>query len=130
MTARSALLAGRRRAESLMADRATVSRVTGTTTDPLTGEATPTLEPVYSGRAKVNTYEPYERNPEVAGGTATVQRYFVHVPVGSFRPEIGMHVRIDVAALDPNLTGRTFRVVALLHKTAATAYRLSVEELP
>lgn len=130
MSARSALLAGRRRAESLMLDRATISRVVGVGTDPVTAKPVPVLEAVYEGRAKVATYEPYERNPEVAAGTATVQRYFVHVPVGSFRPEIGLVVRIDAAALDPNLTGREFRVVALLHKTAATAYRLSVEELP
>ena len=111
-----------------MVDACTVSRVTGTSTDPLTGASVPTLEPVYEGRCKVNTYEPYERNPTVGGGTVTVQRYSVHVPVGSFAPEVGQVVDITSASFDENLAGRSFRVVALLHKTAATAYRLSVEE--
>lgn len=110
-----------------MLDTCTVSRVTGTTTDEW-GNVTPVTEQVYEGRAKVNTYEPQESNPEAGGATLTVQRYSVHVPVGSFEPEVGHIVTITEAALDPHLAGNTFRVVALLHKTAATAYRLGVEE--
>lgn len=115
-----------------MADTCTVYRVIPgqTTTDPVTAVDTPATEHVWSGRCKVATYEPHERNPEVGGSTQTVQRYSVHVPVGSFRPEPGMVVTITAAAADPHLTGRVFRVVALLHKTAATAYRLGVEEMP
>lgn len=110
-----------------MVDACTVSVVTGTTTDAW-GNVTPTSTVVYAGRCKVATFEPHERNPEVGGATETVQRYSVHVPVGSFEPAIGHVVTITAAALDPHLTGRSFRVVALLHKSAATAYRLGVEE--
>jgi len=115
-------------AESLMLDTCTVKRVTGVTTDLLTGADVPTYSTIYTGKCKVATFQPQERNPEVGGATLTVQRYSVHVPVGAFVPAVGQVVTITDAALDPNLTGRMFRVVALLHKTAATAYRLSVEE--
>ena len=127
MTATSALLAGRRAAERLMLDTCTVAEAG--TFDPESGEAVPGA-PLYSGRCKVATFEPHERNPELGGATVTVQRYSVHVPVGSFEPEIGQVVTITAAALDPHLTGNKFRVVSLLHKTAATAYRLGVEEGP
>ena len=111
-----------------MLDTCTVKRVTGVTTDLLTGADVPTYSTIYDGPCKVQTFEPQERNPEVGGATLTVQRYSVHVPVGAFVPAVGQVVTITDAALDPNLTGRMFRVVALLHKTAATAYRLGVEE--
>ena len=94
--------------------------------DPESGLPTPGAT-LYQGQCKVQTYEPYERNPELGGATVTVQRYSVHVPVGSFEPEIGQVVTITAAALDPHLAGNKFRVVSLLHKTAATAYRLGVE---
>lgn len=111
-----------------MVDTCTVRRITGATVTDDFGNVTPVTELVYEGRCRVQTYEPYERNPEVGGATETVQRYSVHVPVGSFEPEVGQVVTIASATLDPHLSGREFRVVALLHKTAATAYRLGVEE--
>lgn len=112
-----------------MVDSCTVHRVIPgeTVTDPVTGVDSPATEQVYAGRCRVQTFEPHERNPELGGATATVQRYAVHVPVGSFEPHIGHVVTITAAALDPHLVGRVFRVVALLHKTASTAYRLGVE---
>lgn len=99
------------------------------------GKVTTPTTPVYGtdlepGRCKVQTYEAQERNPEVAGATMTVQRYRLDVPVGSCTPAIGDVATIQTAASDPNLPGRKYRVVALLHKTSATAYRLGVEELP
>ena len=112
-----------------MPDTCTVKAVTGVTTNPTTGADVPTYgAELYTGKCKVQTYEAQERNPEVGGATLTVQRYSVHVPVGAFVPAVGQVVTITDAALDPNLTGRMFRVVALLHKTSATAYRLGVEE--
>lgn len=129
MGVQAVVLRGRRAAESLMLDACIVRTITGDTTDS-DGNVTPTYSwPVYAGPCKVQTYEAQESNPQAGGATFTVQRYAVHVPVASFAPTIGQVVTITVAALDPNLTGRDFRVVALLHKTAATAYRLGVEEV-
>lgn len=126
----SVLLEGRRLAESLMTDTCTAKRVTGSTTDPLTGVETPTYTPLYTGRCKVQSADPQEANPVAGGATYTVQRYTVHVPVGAFAVAIGDVFTITAASLDALLVGRTYRVVALLHKTHATAYRLAVEEGP
>lgn len=129
MTATAALESGRRIAASLMLDTCTIGTLGDPVTDPNTGEVTVPLVPLYTGSCKVQTYEAQESNPEAGGATMTVQRYAVHVPVGSYAPEVGHVVEIAAAALDPNLTGRRYRVVALLHKTLATAYRLGCEEV-
>lgn len=94
------------------------------------GDVTAARTTVYEGRCKVQTLDPQEANPVAGGATYTVQRYRIDFPVGAFRPAVGQAVTITAATLDPNLTGRTFRVVALMHKTAGTAYRLAVEEGP
>lgn len=94
--------------------------------DELTGVAPRVL--LYSGPCSVETYEGYEQTPEAGGHVFTVQRYILKVPVGSFAPAIGDLATMLTAALDANLVGRELRVVAQLHKTAATAYRLGVTD--
>lgn len=122
------LLESRADAESLMLDTCTIGDLGDPVTDPDTGEVTTPLVPEYDGRCKVQTWEAQESNPEAGGAVLTVQRYAVHIPVGSYTPEIGHVVEIGTAGMDPNLAGRRYRVVALLHKTLATAYRLGVLE--
>lgn len=119
----------RRQAESLMKDACTVHRVVGENTDQ-DGNVTPVVSLVYAGKCKVQAIDAQESTPEVGGGTSTVQRYRVDVPVGSFPPAVGQVVSVTVARFDPFLVGRTFRVTGLLHKSMATAYRLGVEEGP
>lgn len=120
----------RAQAESMMVSTCEVHRLGTPVTDPDTGQVTTPSAVVYAGRCRVQTYEAQESNPEVGGATLTVQRYAVHVPVGSFEPAIGDVVEAITGVMDPNLTGRRYRVVALLHKSLATAYRLGVEEVP
>lgn len=133
MSAASATLAGRAAAEAQMIDTCTVTRVTGETTDPLTGASTPTYSaPVYADRCKVQTFLPQEQNPEAGGVTFTVQRSFIHFPVAKtatgYEPSVGDVVTIATSQLDPHMVGRQYRVVAPHFETAGTAYRVAVEE--
>lgn len=82
----------------------------------------------YSGKGKVQTYEAFEKTPDVGGSTVTVQRYTVHVPVGAYAPAVNDVVTVVSAELDPNLAGRVYVVQALLHKSMATSYRLLVDD--
>jgi len=125
VTVTGALRRGRRMAEKLMIDAVTIGRNTGAL-DPGTFE--PVLTQVYAGKAKIQTYEAFEQNAEVGGGTATVQRYAVHVPVGSYEPKVGDVVTVTTGTLDPLLGGRQYVVRGLLHKSYATAYRLLVDD--
>ena len=122
----AALTRGRALAERLMVDTCSISRP-GATVDELTG--VPTWTPVYTGKCQVSTYEPQESNREVSSALVTTQRYVLKLPVESYAPQIGDVATITAATYDANLVTRKFRVVALLHKTAATAYRLGVEEV-
>lgn len=134
------LLESRGDAESLMLDACTIGDPGEPVTDPDTGMVTtpltarypdpawPDEHPWKTGPCKIQGLDPQELNPEAGGATLTVQRYRVDVPVGAYVPAIGDVVEVGTARLDPNLVGRRYRVVALLHKSYATAYRLAVEE--
>ena len=108
-----------------MVDSVSVSRPSGAV-DPITGK--PVTTEVYAGRAKVQTYEAFEKQPELGGGTVTVQRYTVHVPVGAYVPLVNDVVTVTAATLDPGLVGRRYVVSGLLHKSFATSYRLLVDD--
>lgn len=128
----AALGRGRRQAEALMADSCVIRRVTGEPgpLDPTTGEREPaeTTE-VYSGRCKVQTYEPHESKPQAGEHVWTVQRYFVHVPVGEGPIMVDDRVEVTASEVAPQLPGRTYRVAGLHHKSMATAQRLLVDEV-
>lgn len=129
MTATAAIHAGRAAAAALMVDTCQITRPGEQVTDRRTGGvyAVPdTLE--YTGACKVQSYQPFEQNPEAGAHTYSVQRYQVHVPVGAYVPHVGDVVTITAATLDPHLAGRMYRVVALLHKSLATAYRLAITD--
>ena len=115
-----------------MLDSCKITRVAGEPgpVDPDTGlrEPAPTLT-VYEGRCKVQTYEAHESTPEVGDHVYTVQRYYVHIPVTAPPVEVDDIVTITAAVADPALAGRRYRVAGLLHKTAATARRLLVDEV-
>ena len=122
---------GRRAAEALMSSTVEVRRFTGETTiDDDTLIETPVYNTVYSGRAKIASYEAFEQTPESAGGVVTVVRLRVDFPVGSFiaKPGDEAHVLSDTS--DPLLGGRRFRLtVTAPYKSHATAYRIAAEEV-
>jgi hypothetical protein len=134
MTGRAvaALRRGRSRAEALMVDQCTITRVTGEPgpLDPETGERppAPTIT-VYNGRCKVQTFEPNPSRPESGDHVYTVQRYSVHLPVSAPVTQVGDLVEITAAAADPELVGRRYEVVGLMHKSLATARRMLVDEV-
>jgi len=134
------LLESRADAESTMLDTCTIVRPGEPVTDSNTGVVTtppvvvypdplwPDNHPWKHGPCKVQTYDAQESNPEAGGATFTVQRYTLHIPVGSYQPAIGDVATIVTSATDSNIVDRSYRVTGLLHKTLATAYRLGVEE--
>lgn len=121
----TALAAGRRAAEALMTATVRVTRL-GADVDPLTGLGERVV--VYEGRGKIQTYEPYESQRTVAGGTVTTQRYQVHVPVTAGPFEEGDLIEIVASPTMPHLVGDAFRLAGLHEKTFQTAQRLLCDE--
>lgn len=125
--ARAALLRGRRRAEALMQDQCTISRVVGETMDEI-GRVVPVTETVYEGPCKVQSYEGYEESREVIAHSAVVQRMSIHIPVGAYRCSVGDVLTLEKSFMDPLLEGRKFRITQEApFKTFATAYRIFVD---
>ena len=125
MSARAAIMQGRRMAERLMVDSWVVYKLDMNDVDPLTGEAVREL--VYEGKGKLQSWEGYEQSTESVGHTSTIQRLSLHLPVTEYRPQVG-HVAVCVESLDPNLVGTEYRISQdAPFKTFSTAYRVFVD---
>lgn len=122
MSAPAAIRAGQQAAERLMISTCTVVRIESVR-DPDTYVTTQVETPVYAGKYRLTTYEPYETVIVSAGRTKVEQRYQAHFPVGSAVFRIGDLIR-------PSGSDRTLRVAGLLEKTFQTAIRLLVDEDP
>ena len=115
-----------------MVDACTVVRVTGqpgAVVDDETGQRAPApTATVYSGKCRIQSFEAYEYTPDSGEHVYTVQRYSIHLPITA-DVAVDDQLSVTAAQLDPNLVGRSYRVVALLHKTFATANRAAVAEI-
>ncbi|MFE4229132.1 DUF6093 family protein [Arthrobacter sp. NPDC056886] len=129
MGAIDATLRGRAAAESLMIDACKVQRPGEPTTDPDTGEVTPSETFVYSGPCKVQQTISQASSPTAGEHAFTVQDSRVDFPVSAGPLNVDDVVTITVSVLDPQLVGSEYRVVELFHKSMATAQRTRVQQV-
>lgn len=122
---------GRKRANRLMRSRVTVERIGEKVladVPPFELETKRTI--VYAGRAKVQSYEPYEQERVAGGATVVVQRVRVDFPVGVLTLEPGDVVTVVGSPDDRLLEGKSYRVPGNApYKSLATAYRVFVDEV-
>lgn len=126
MSASSATMRGRRKAESLMIDSCLVERSVGEVTDPLTGVVSDGWETVYEGVCKVQGRQAQASSPVAGGHVFTVEQLMIHLPV-SAQSRLDDRVTIVTATMDPDLAGATFRLTELARGTYRTADRWNVE---
>lgn len=125
-----ALARGRAAAEALMVDSVTITRVTGTTTDPDTGVVTPTTATVYAGRTKIQQSEVPTGEPRNLGeASILVVRLELHLPVSATGVRIDDVAIVTASVLDPDLVGRRFVIRSVAHKTWLTARRCDIAEV-
>lgn len=109
-----------------MVESVRIDRVTGTDVGANANTVVTLLEPpVYAGKAKIQTYEPYEQERTVAVSQAVMQRYAVHVPVTVAGVRVGDYVTVTTGGVD----GRVLRVAGTSRKTFQTAQRLLCDEI-
>lgn len=125
-----AIRAGRRAAEKRMVDAVKITRITGVKLNPTTLVEEPVRKVIYAGKAELKSFEPFEQTPDIPGGTVTVQRNRLSIPVDKGPAAIGDRVEVTAAALNAHLVGNTYRVASRLAKTHATAQRLAIDEVP
>lgn len=137
MSRESTLQAGRVRAEEAFSDTVRFKRKTGRTTqDETTGREAAEYETLFTSKCKVRigalgSLVPTAKERLDGGREVTQLRSVMHLPVDAPRLEpndIGELIAVgDVS--DLQLLGRSYRVVAPIGQTYATARRFSVEEI-
>lgn len=125
------LTAARAAAESLMLDTCTITRGAG---EPVWNDetgtyTTPAGETLYQGPCKVQTYQAFESTPEAGEQRLTIQRYYVHVPVGAVKYQQGDRILVTASPYNPALAGSEFVVQGAHDKSLQTAHRLLVDEV-
>jgi hypothetical protein len=126
----AALARGRAAALALMVDTVTITRVTGTTTDPDTGVVTPTTSTVYTGTAKIQQGAvPLGEPKDLGEASILVVRLEVHLPVSATGVLADDVVTVTASALDPDLVGKRFVIRSVAHKSFLTARRCDVSEV-
>lgn len=129
MSLDAALSAGRSLAESLMFDTCEVKQQTGTAFNEATGLDEPTYTPRFTSPCKVQARDLQSSERDAGGREVTAVRMSVHLPISAGAVEVDDVLTITAAAYDSHLVGRSFRVLAPVAKSMATARRLEVEEL-
>lgn len=120
----------RHMAERLMVDQCIVRRQTDMVTDPVTGVVSPAYETIYAGKCKVQTFTNRELIKAAGEHQFIIQRYEVHIPVSVVGVRTNDEVLMSASTYDADLLGRSYRIVGLMNKSAGSARRLGVEEMP
>ena len=128
MSARSVTARGRIFAQRLMIDTCTIQHPTGSVVDQATGVATPAYTTVYSGVCKVNRIGS-PAGHDVADAHLAVLSPQISVPISVTGVVQGDVVTVTACQLDPELTGRTFRIQGPIHETFLTARRFQGTEM-
>ena len=120
---------GRLFALARMLDTCTVTRLTGSATDPETGVVTPTTPTIYTGKCRLRQAVVMDR-PLTAG---EAQRYIQHtvlsIPITAAALASDDTVTVTASALMPILVGRTWHVRALAGDSDMTAARYELVEV-
>jgi hypothetical protein len=128
MSAATALARGRAAALALMVDTCVIKRVTGETTDPFSGTITPTAVTLYAGMCRVQHREAQGREETPGQAFLVMLLLELQLPMTVTGLQVDDQVTITASAHDPDLAGRTFYIRDLMHKTHATARRVSIQE--
>ena len=122
------MTSGRDAAEWLMADECRVTKASGVTVDPDTGQSVPNVKEVYAGKCKVQT------SGGVGGDTTetgtVINEWLTRVDFPWATQGLAPDMVVEITkSVDPNLVGHRFRLVSpQSQKTHATAQRWNVKE--
>lgn len=114
-----------------MADACTVTRVTGTDTNPETGVVIETTTTVYTGPCRVQELLAFARESSPTPADPALMRYrTLQLPVSTSEGILrGDDVTITACENDPELVGKAMRVRDPSAKSEATARRIGIEEV-
>lgn len=115
--------------ETVMPDTILVTRATGHTIDPSTGNLTSdAVTTVYHGKAHVRVPDSYELDILFSDVERTKQRFICTFPADTTAAEIPQHDDVLVMETGPPAhIGQPFRVVAVTGGSYSLGYRIALE---
>lgn len=128
MSRATVLARGRRAALASMADTCTIRRVAGQVTDKNTGNVTATYATLYAGKCRVQSAKAQGEQHTAGEDYQLLLHLEVQLPISVTGLQVADQMTITAAVNDPDLAGRTFLIRDLMHKSEATARRVSVLE--
>lgn len=129
MSATTVTQRGRLFALARMLDTCTVTRLTGSSTDPETGVVTPTTSTVYTGRCRIRQAIVMDRPLSSGEAQRYIQHSILSIPTTAALLLSDDTVTITASALTPILVGRTWHVRATSGDTNSTASRYELVEI-
>lgn len=123
-----ALAEGRRLAESLMTDMCLIQRVSGTATDPDTGESVVTYSQVYSGKCRFQARGDWSVDRDIGEAGLVLLQTELQVPV-SVVVAVNDRVTVQSSTTATDLTGRVFTVRGVFLKTHDTSNKAMLIEV-
>lgn len=111
-----------------MVDACTIRRRNGETTNPNTGEITPTYDLLYQGKCRVQQQAMQAQQQDAGQAYLLMVRLEVHLPIAVTGLQPDDEVQITTSITDPDLPGRTFYIRDLAHASEKTARRVGTVE--
>lgn len=114
-----------------MKDTCSITRDTGTTTNPNTGAVTKNTADIYTGKCRVQIRLAVVRRRNAGETQVTQTRPELMVPIsvlGLRTGDVATITVVDPIAGDVDLIGRVLRIEAPIHKSNATARRMGCTE--
>ena len=129
MSATSATLAGRRKAEALMVDTCRIKRAGSPTVDPETGVITPNYTIIYTGKCRLKLPVAIARPDIVGEAQQFLQHPILSVPASTTGVLVDDIVDYLTSLLMPQLVGAVFHVRGLPGQSHMTAARFEVMQV-
>lgn len=127
MSIGSTLARAQRAAEALMVDACSVKYADGSSFNESTGREEPTYVVRFSSRCKIQSRDLDSVERDAGGHESTAIRVTLHLPVSAGLVAVDDVVTVTACVFDPQLVGRSFRVLAPVGKSFASARRVEVE---
>lgn len=129
MSRESVTLRGRAFAEVGMVDACTITRRSGSTTDPETGVITPTFATIYTGKCKVQRRAPSVAPSAIGEAAVFVDILELHVPMSVTGLQPDDLATITASEMAPSLVGRKFHLRGPADDSFTTAQRIPIVEV-
>lgn len=129
MSATSATLRGRQKAEELMVDTCTITRTTNASANVETGRIVSDTVTIYSGKCRLKLPVAIARPEQAGEAQLFTQHPILSLPATTTGVQVDDVLTITASQLMPSLVGRKFHLRAVPGQSHMTAARFEIMEI-